>query len=188
MIMLLDTYGELLTEKQRDFLRKYYEQDLSFGEIARDLGVSRQAIFDSVKHGEASLDHYERVLGLVRAAKAGNGAAPSASPRAAAPDSIRERIRSGAARLQELNGHIALSSVDGDVSWITREIDAVLADLAGAADALAAAPARPEASAPDLSERAAKPAPRPAAKSPEPKPRPAPRPGAFLRGGGPEVD
>lgn len=66
MSLLLDTYGELLTEKQRDFLRSYYEEDFSFGEIAREHRVSRQAIFDSVKHGEAALENYERVLGLIR--------------------------------------------------------------------------------------------------------------------------
>ena len=63
--LLLDAYGDLLTAKQRTFLRHYYEEDLSFGEIARDYGVSRQAIFDSVKHGEASLEEFEKVMRLV---------------------------------------------------------------------------------------------------------------------------
>lgn len=64
--MLLDAYGELLTEKQSDSLRRYYEQDYSFGEIADEFDVSRQAIFDSVKNGESALENYEQVLGLVR--------------------------------------------------------------------------------------------------------------------------
>lgn len=72
--LLLDAYGELLTEKQQDFLRRYYEEDFSFGEIAREYNVSRQAIFDSVKHGEAALENYERVLGLVGAGGEGRGA------------------------------------------------------------------------------------------------------------------
>lgn len=63
--LLLDAYGELLTEKQRDFLRQYYEEDLSFGEIAADCGISRQAVFDSVRHGEESLEHFERSLRLI---------------------------------------------------------------------------------------------------------------------------
>jgi predicted DNA-binding protein YlxM (UPF0122 family) len=63
--LLLDAYGELLTVKQRTFLRHYYEEDLSFGEIAREYGVSRQAIFDSVKHGEESLENFEKVMKLV---------------------------------------------------------------------------------------------------------------------------
>lgn len=55
----------MLTEKQRGFLQRYYEEDFSFGEIAKEASVSRQAVFDSVKHGEAALENYERVLGLV---------------------------------------------------------------------------------------------------------------------------
>jgi uncharacterized protein len=63
--LLLDAYGELLTVKQRTFLKHYYEEDLSFGEIAKEYGVSRQAIFDSVKHGEETLNEFEKVLRLV---------------------------------------------------------------------------------------------------------------------------
>ncbi len=63
--LLLDIYGELLTEKQRTFLQLYYEEDMSFGEIAKEFGVSRQAIFDSVRHGEETLEHFESVLRLV---------------------------------------------------------------------------------------------------------------------------
>jgi predicted DNA-binding protein YlxM (UPF0122 family) len=73
MSLLLDTYGELLTDKQRNFMRRYYEEDQSFGEIAREFKVSRQAIFDSVKHGENSLEDYERVLGRVRGGGASVG-------------------------------------------------------------------------------------------------------------------
>lgn len=62
---LLDTYGNQLTEKQRTFLRLYFEDDLSFGEIAREHGVSRQAIFDSVRHGEEALENLESNLGLI---------------------------------------------------------------------------------------------------------------------------
>lgn len=65
MSMLLDTYGPLLTDKQRRFMTLHYEQDLSFGEIAAQHGVSRQAIHDSVKHAEATLEDLESKLLLV---------------------------------------------------------------------------------------------------------------------------
>ena len=65
MSMLLDTYGPLLTDKQRQFMMLHYEQDLSFGEIASMHGVSRQAIHDSVKHAERSLEEFESKLLLV---------------------------------------------------------------------------------------------------------------------------
>lgn len=63
--LLLDAYGSLLTERQLTFLRHYYEEDLTFGEIATDYGVSRQAVFDAVKHGAEGLEQFEEALGLV---------------------------------------------------------------------------------------------------------------------------
>lgn len=99
--LLLDAYGELLTEKQRTFLRHYFEEDLSFGEIAQEYGVSRQAIFDSVKHGEESLEHFERVLCLVR-----NGrGAKQGQTASLAPDEARalaEQLGDVRAMLSEL--------------------------------------------------------------------------------------
>ena len=65
MSLLLDTYGELLTEKQRTFMRRYYEQDFSFGEIAREFDVSRQAIFDAAKVTRIALQSAASVAGLM---------------------------------------------------------------------------------------------------------------------------
>ncbi|MCC6547073.1 YlxM family DNA-binding protein [Candidatus Sumerlaeota bacterium] len=61
---LLDLYGNLLTDRQRDFIRMHYEDDLSFGEIGKEFGISRQAVHDAVKHAETSLEHYEAKLAL----------------------------------------------------------------------------------------------------------------------------
>ena len=61
---LLDIYGELLTEKQRDMLELYYNDDLSLAEIAEHYEISRQGVHDSIKRGEEALEEYERVLGL----------------------------------------------------------------------------------------------------------------------------
>ena len=41
--VLLDLYGDMLTEKQRDFLGYYYNDDLSLSEIAENEGITRQA-------------------------------------------------------------------------------------------------------------------------------------------------
>ena len=84
--LLLDAYGELLTDKQRDWLRLYYEQDLSFAEIAENHGVSRQAAFDAVKHGEASLERYERALGVAARRPAREGAFSAAVGRRGGAD------------------------------------------------------------------------------------------------------
>lgn len=63
--LLLDFYGELLTDKQKQMLEMYFEEDLSLGEIAQVQDVSRQAVHDLVKRGEKILRDYEDKLGLV---------------------------------------------------------------------------------------------------------------------------
>ncbi len=65
MALLFDFYGQLLTEKQRKFLDLYYGHDLSLGEIAENYGVSRQAVYDSLKRSEKVLNEFEDKLGLV---------------------------------------------------------------------------------------------------------------------------
>ncbi|QGG48129.1 YlxM family DNA-binding protein [Heliorestis convoluta] len=65
MNLLIDFYGQLLTERQRQVLSLYYEDNLSLGEIAADFSVSRQAIFDLLKRAEKLLEGYEEKLGLV---------------------------------------------------------------------------------------------------------------------------
>ena len=61
---LLDIYGELLTDKQREMLELYYNDDLSLAEIAEQYEISRQGVHDSIRRGEEALEEYERVLGL----------------------------------------------------------------------------------------------------------------------------
>ena len=64
MSLLCDFYGDLLTDKQRDCLELYYDQDLSLGEIAENTGITRQGVRDSIKRGEATLLEMEGALGL----------------------------------------------------------------------------------------------------------------------------
>ena len=61
---LLDFYGDLLTEKQRESLDFYYNDDLSLGEIGANLGISRQGVRDNIKRAEAILLEMEDKLGL----------------------------------------------------------------------------------------------------------------------------
>jgi len=67
--ILYAQYGPLLTDKQRDILSMYYEEDYSLGEISNILGTSRQSIFDSLKRSEKSLRDYEDKLGMVKKLK-----------------------------------------------------------------------------------------------------------------------
>lgn len=62
--LLLDFYGNLLTEKQRDALDMYCNMDLSLGEIAEEIGVTRQGVRDTIKKGEERLLLFEEKVGM----------------------------------------------------------------------------------------------------------------------------
>lgn len=61
---LLDFYGDVLTEKQRDVMEQYYNDDLSLAEIAANFGITRQGVRDSIKRGEAILLELEQKVGF----------------------------------------------------------------------------------------------------------------------------
>lgn len=63
--MLLDFYGQLLTEGQMQAMDMYYNQDLSLSEIAEELGISRQGVHDFIKRARSILGDYENKLGLM---------------------------------------------------------------------------------------------------------------------------
>ncbi len=65
MSMLLDFYGEVLTEKQRDFFDLYHNRDLSLGEIAENTGITRQGVRDVIVRATRILQEMENRLGLV---------------------------------------------------------------------------------------------------------------------------
>ena len=66
MALLLDYYGGLLTDKQRECFDMRYNQDLSLSEIGEAQGVSRQAVFDNLTRTEALLRRMEENIGCVR--------------------------------------------------------------------------------------------------------------------------
>jgi predicted DNA-binding protein YlxM (UPF0122 family) len=63
--LLFDFYGLLLTEKQQTFLKYYFHDDYSLGEIATEFEISRQAVFEHIKRAEALLQDYESQLQLL---------------------------------------------------------------------------------------------------------------------------
>ncbi len=65
MTLLYDYYGELLTERQRLCFDMRYNQDLSLGEIAQELQVSRQGVYDNLNRAEALLRNMEQKTGCV---------------------------------------------------------------------------------------------------------------------------
>lgn len=62
--MLLDFYGQLLTPRQYEIMDLHYNSDLSLGEIAEELGISRQGVHDSIRKAKQTLLSYENRLGL----------------------------------------------------------------------------------------------------------------------------
>lgn len=61
---LFALYGALLTDKQQEMMRLYYQFDFSLQEISENLNISRAAVSDTIKKAGAHLEKYEQVLGL----------------------------------------------------------------------------------------------------------------------------
>ena len=64
--MLCDIYGSLLSDKQRDAVELYCNEDYSLSEIAENTGISRQGVRDQIKHAEGALVMFEEKLGLLK--------------------------------------------------------------------------------------------------------------------------
>lgn len=62
--LLYDLYGELLTEKQQKYFEEYYFNNLSYGEISNNYGVSRNAIYHQLQLIEKKLYFFEEKLKL----------------------------------------------------------------------------------------------------------------------------
>ena len=65
MTLLFDFFGDLLTEKQREYFDLYYNEDLSLSEIAGNVGITRQGVRDIIVRAEATLLDYEERTGIV---------------------------------------------------------------------------------------------------------------------------
>ena len=66
MTLLYDYYGELLTDRQRMCFDLYHNQDYSLSEIAQELQVSRQGVYDNLSRAEALLRNMEEKTGCVK--------------------------------------------------------------------------------------------------------------------------
>ena len=64
--LLLDFYGSMLTERQREIMALYYEDNLSLSEVASELGISKQGVADSIKRSEKTLYDTEEKLQLLK--------------------------------------------------------------------------------------------------------------------------
>lgn len=66
MTMLFDFYGDVLTDRQKEFYDLYYNEDLSLGEIAENYNITRQGVRDVIVRAEATLTGLEDKTGLIK--------------------------------------------------------------------------------------------------------------------------
>ena len=66
MAMLYDFYGDVLTDRQKEFYDLYYNEDLSLAEIAENYGITRQGVRDVIVRAEAVLTELEDKTGLIK--------------------------------------------------------------------------------------------------------------------------
>lgn len=112
--LLLDFYGDMLTDKQREVIEYYYNEDLSLSEIADNQGITRQGVRDSIKRAEFQLLDMEERLGLAR--------------RFREMRSGLERIGSAAAQIKEYNDHFIYSHELEDNTKLILEISQKLCE------------------------------------------------------------
>jgi len=117
MGLLLDTYGDLLTEKQRNFVKLHYLEDYSFGEIAKDYNISRQAVYDAVKVAIETLEKFEAKLGLVA-----NHHPNQSAQSLVSKDTIKEM-------LIDLRDTISREGIIYDTNSIAKKVDEIIAHL-----------------------------------------------------------
>ena len=109
--MMLDFYGELLTEKQRQCFDLHYNEDLTLSEIAEQCGISRQGVWDNIRRAEAAMREIEDKTGLIR--------------RFTQTQEALEQLRGQLAELYRLSDGRA-RELAGDAG---RRLEALLADL-----------------------------------------------------------
>lgn len=109
LVLLYDYYGDLLTQRQKECFELRHYQDLSLGEIASELGISRQGVHDNLNRTEALLRNMEAKTGCVSRDQACRRAAKiiqtAASSLCAYPDeavrTLAERISGAMRELEE---------------------------------------------------------------------------------------
>lgn len=65
IVDLFEVYGELLAEKQKNYVRDYYLYDLSLKEVAEEYNISRASVLDTIKQATKKLEEFEEALHLL---------------------------------------------------------------------------------------------------------------------------
>ncbi|MED4603841.1 putative DNA-binding protein [Paenibacillus validus] len=102
--LLFDFYERLLTEKQQVFMKHYFHDDYSLGEIATEFNISRQAVYEHIKRAESVLEEYESKLNLlVKHEERGRLLERMTALADALPDDEKRQLLELADRLQTLD-------------------------------------------------------------------------------------
>ena len=103
--ILLDFYGDILTDRQKEMIDMYYNNDLSLSEIAQNFSISRQGVRSVIKKGEDILSEMEEKLHL-----------------AARFVEVQEKSENIASALSDLNDKINDSSISTEISHLIKKI------------------------------------------------------------------
>ena len=108
MTLLFDVYGDLLTDKQREYFDLYYNEDYSLSEIAENAGITRQGAHDILLRAENTLTETERRTGLI-----------------ARFEEIRRKLETASALTGQIAGAETLTqakALAGELAGILREL------------------------------------------------------------------
>jgi len=64
--MLFDFFGDMLTEKQKEYYDLYHNEDLSLSEIAESTGITKQGVYDIITRAEKTLAEVEQKTGIIQ--------------------------------------------------------------------------------------------------------------------------
>ena len=103
--LLLDFYGDILSERQKEILDFYYNDDLSLAEIAENYDISRQGVRSVLKKGETILVEMEEKLHLAERFS-----------------SVQEKSSQIALELQEITSSIENKEISRKIQDITSQI------------------------------------------------------------------
>lgn len=104
--LLFDFYKPLLTEPRQQAVELYFNDDLSLGEIARQMNISRQGVRDLVKRSEQQLYEFEAELGLFK--------------RFQVVEKGLEEIYGKAEKISEITDNTQIKAAAGEICFLAR--------------------------------------------------------------------
>lgn len=128
---LLHIYGALLTPKQYAMTSGYCLEGKSFSQIAREQGVSRQAVHEAVRGVQRLLRYYEEKLKLKEFPRQVPLTPESLAGLVARPTNTPPGIRDGVERLHALRNKITRKGIIYNSDWIVQELNDAIRVLEG---------------------------------------------------------